>query len=46
MKIAAEELQEEYPEAKVIVVDTLCACMGEAMLLILCVKAERSRQDN
>ncbi len=33
MKIAAEELQEEYPEAKVIVVDTLCACMGEAMLL-------------
>ena len=33
MKIAAEELQEEYPEAKVIVVDTLCACMGEAMLI-------------
>ena len=27
MKIAAAELQEEYPEAKVIVVDTLCACM-------------------
>ena len=38
MKIAAEELQEEYPEAKVIVVDTLCACMGEAMLLYYALK--------
>lgn len=33
MKIAAEELMEEYPEAKVIVIDTLCACLGEALLL-------------
>jgi DegV family protein with EDD domain len=33
MRIAAEELAEEYPEAKIIVVDTLCACMGEGLLL-------------
>ena len=33
MKIAGEELREEYPEAKVIVIDTLCACLGEGLLL-------------
>lgn len=33
MRLAAEELMEEYPEAKIIVVDTLCACLGEAILL-------------
>lgn len=42
MKIAAEELQEEYPEAKVIVVDTLCACMGEAMLLYYALKQKEA----
>lgn len=33
MMIAASELREEYPERKIIIVDTLCACMGEALLL-------------
>lgn len=33
MKIAGGMLQEKYPEAKVIVIDTLCACLGEALLL-------------
>lgn len=33
MRIAGEMLQEKYPEAKVIVIDTLCACLGEALLL-------------
>ena len=33
MKIAGEMLEEKYPEAKVIVIDTLCACLGEALLL-------------
>lgn len=33
MKIAGKMLQEKYPEAKVIVIDTLCACLGEALLL-------------
>ena len=42
MKIAAEELQEEYPEAKVIVVDTLCSCMGEAMLLYYALKQKEA----
>ena len=42
MKIAAEELQEEYPEAMVIVVDTLCACMGEAMLLYYALKQKEA----
>ena len=42
MKIAAEELQEEYPEAKVIVVDTLCAGMGEAMLLYYALKQKEA----
>ena len=32
MKIAGEELSEKYPEAKVIVIDTLCACLGEGLL--------------
>ena len=33
MRIAKEELEEIYPEAKIIIIDTLCACMGEGLLL-------------
>ena len=33
MRLAAEELKEEYPERKIIIVDTKCACMGEGLLL-------------
>lgn len=33
MRIAGEELKEEYPEAKIIIIDTLCACLGEGLLL-------------
>lgn len=33
MRIAGEELQEEYPDAKIIIIDTLCACLGEGLLL-------------
>ena len=33
MKIAGEMLQEKYPEAKIILIDTLCACLGDALLL-------------
>lgn len=32
-RIAAEELCEEYPERKIVVIDSLCAAMGEGMLL-------------
>lgn len=33
MRIAGGMLEEKYPGAKVIVIDTLCACLGEALLL-------------
>lgn len=33
MRIAGEELKEECPEAKIIIIDTLCACLGEGLLL-------------
>ena len=33
MRLAAEELKDEYPERKIMVVDTKCACMGEGLLL-------------
>lgn len=32
MCIAAEELREKYPERKIVVVDTLCASLGEGMI--------------
>lgn len=38
MRLAAEELKEEYPEAKILVIDTLCACLGEALLLYYVLK--------
>ncbi len=38
MRLAAEELREEYPDRKLILVDTLCACLGEALLLYYAVK--------
>lgn len=31
--IAAQELQEEYPDRKVLVVDTLCASLGQGLLV-------------
>lgn len=34
-RIAAEELKEEYPERKIICVDTLCASAGQGLLLYL-----------
>lgn len=33
VRIAAEELKEEYPDVEIIVIDSLCACMGEGLLL-------------
>ncbi len=32
-RMAAEELREEYPDANIIVIDTLCASMGQGFLL-------------
>jgi len=33
MVLASRDLAEEYPDAKIIVIDSLCACLGEAVLL-------------
>lgn len=38
MRIGAEMLQEKYPDAKIIVIDTLCACLGEGLLLYYALK--------
>ena len=34
--IAAEDLRSEFPEAKILVVDSLCASLGQGMLVYLC----------
>ena len=39
--IAADELRQEYPEAKICVVDSLCASLGQGLLLYLCVQEKR-----
>ena len=33
VRLAAEELMEDYEESKIVVIDTLCASMGEGLLL-------------
>lgn len=38
MRIAKETLAAEYPERKIIVIDTLCACLGEGLLLYYALK--------
>lgn len=38
MKLAAEELQQEYKNAKIVVVDSLSACLGEGILLYYALK--------
>lgn len=38
MRLAAEELSEEYPERKIMILDTKCACMGEGVLLYYVLK--------
>lgn len=39
--IALEELQEEFPEAKVFAVDSLCASLGQGLLVDLTVQEQR-----
>ena len=40
--IAAQEMQEAFPEGKVCVVDTLCASLGQGMLVYLCAQQKRA----
>lgn len=41
MRIAANELKEEYPDQKIVVIDTLCACLGEGLLLYYALKRKK-----
>lgn len=45
MRIAAEELSEKYPEARIVILDTLCACMGEGLLLYYALKRKSEGMD-
>lgn len=38
--LAAEDLKEDYPERKIIVIDSLSACMGEGLLLYYMLKLQ------
>lgn len=40
-RIAAQELAEEYPDRKMIVVDTLCASLGQGLFCYLVVQKQR-----
>lgn len=40
-RIAAEQLREEYPEREILVVDSLCGSMGQALLLYYCVQKQK-----
>lgn len=42
LRIAAEELREEYPEATIIVVDSLCASLGEGLLVDYAVRKKET----
>ncbi|MBQ1389760.1 MAG: DegV family protein [Clostridia bacterium] len=41
-RIAAEELKEDYPERKIYCVDSLCACMGQSLLLYHCAAMKKN----
>ncbi len=40
--VAAQELSEKYPDRKIYAVDTLCASLGEGLLVYLCAKMRQS----
>ena len=44
-RIAAEELKEEYPERKIIVIDSLSASLGQGLLVYLAQKRKESGED-
>ena len=39
--IAADDLRTEFPDARIFVVDSLCASLGQGLLLYLCVQQKR-----
>lgn len=44
-RIAAEELMEEYPDRKIIVVDSLAASLGQGLLVYLAVEKKEQGED-
>lgn len=42
--IAANEMREEFPDSKIIVIDSLCACRGMGMLIYRTVMEQREKQ--
>ena len=40
-RIAAEELAAEFPDRKILTIDSLCGSMGQALLLYYCVQKQR-----
>ena len=44
-RIAAEELSEEYPDRKIIVIDSLCASLGQGLLVYLAQKRKEAGED-
>ncbi len=40
-RIAAEELASEFPDRKILTIDSLCGSMGQALLLYYCVQKQR-----
>ena len=42
VRVAMEELKEEYPDAALIAIDTLCACLGEGLLVYKAVQLQRA----
>ena len=40
-QLAARELMENYPDSRIIVVDSLCACMGQGLLLLKVMEQKR-----
>jgi DegV family protein with EDD domain len=43
--IAARELREEYPDRKILTVDTLCAALGEGLIVLLAAKKREAGAD-
>ncbi len=41
-KIVSQELSDEYPDAKIIVIDSLCASMGEGLLVYKAVEQKKA----
>lgn len=40
--IAANSLKEEFPDSKILVVDTLCASLGQGLLVYLCAQQKKN----